>query len=362
MSQKQLRDERSVFVDPAKHNSGATFFHACNCGKSQRVREDPFDIQDANVKFYSKFVCCLGVGRFALDIKRSTFGDEQHLVLHDGEIPVDDCAILFLGPSSIYKNNIGLDKIDGFMASTNFLIPWSITTIDEVKLRRQQQQQIFAVDTEKFAATPSKPKNAETTIQSNQDAVEWPALGQAPVIAKPVAPPAAPIVSLEAFPALGTNPTPASTNSNSSLTATTSNSNYQKQLFDTFKRRRYHRSRERIQGLIRGYIGAEYECPNGHRFFSCGEGRVCKLGHSGHPKEHGNYFVHQDLPIYIVCPCSYSNGTSSGNTNSASNSQLEVTAQLLRLYVVTPEDSITISIEPRVQVFFISHSELFLLY
>lgn len=58
------------------------------------------------------------------------------------------------------------------------------------------------------------------------------------------------------------------------------------------KREGKRRDRDhRLEGLIRGYFGAEYECPQGHRFLSCGEGKVCKLGHKGHPKvrQHFNF-------------------------------------------------------------------------
>ncbi|KAL7334063.1 hypothetical protein PS15p_202883 [Mucor circinelloides] len=373
ISPKQLRDERAVIVDPAKHNSGYNFFHACDCGKTQRVREDPFDIQDANIKFYNKFSCCLGVGRAALDIKQSRFGEKQDLVLNYDEIPAHDAALLYLGSSNMYKNNVGLDKVEGFMNNTNFLIPWSITTMNELKLR--QQEAANTVANTAINDPPSKAIN-DTFLRpnvSNQPATretEWPVLGRAISMQKTnthvVA--AAPVVaSLEAFPALGSNPTPSTGTTSSSSpapsntsvsTATTPQTPPTRQLFDT-RRKKHHRSRDRIQGLIRGYVGAEYECPHGHRFLSCGEGRICKLGHAGHPKEHGNYFVHQDLPIYVVCPCSYANNASgtgnASNSNvnkSATNANLnmEITAQLQRLYVVTPEEAITISIEPKIKI------------
>ncbi|KAI8051069.1 uncharacterized protein B0P05DRAFT_480258 [Gilbertella persicaria] len=296
---QKSRDERA-FLDTTRHNSGFQFFHACNCGKSQRIREDPFDLQEANITFYQKFTCCLTHGRAALDIRQSTFGESQQLVLKADSIPEDDAVLLCLGPSSAYKNNIGLDKVEGFMTSTNFLIPWSMTTVHEVKLRQQQQEQ----------------QQTMTKTAALHDSTEWPVLGKIPTPPKS-SPQTSAVASLEAFPALGTNPT---------------HSTPTKQLFDT-RRKRHNRARDRIQGLVRGYLGAEYECPQGHRFLSCGEGRVCKLGHVGHPKEHGNYFVHQDLPIHVVCPC---------NTN--------VTAQLLRLYVVTPDDAVTISMEPKIKI------------
>ncbi|KAI7892705.1 uncharacterized protein EV154DRAFT_537337 [Mucor mucedo] len=356
--QKTSRDDRSIAVDNTKHNSGFNFFHACDCGRTQKIRDDPFDIEEANIKFYNKFNCCLGTDRAALDIQKSTFGGSQHLVLRYDEIPPNDSALIYLGPSSIYKNNVGLDKVEGFMNNTNFLIPWSITTVTELKLR-QQEVINNAVSIDNSASMNTKASNEgaikNTFLRSssvnrvNHDTSEWPVLGKNTTVSKPNGnnTPTVVVASLEAFPALGSTPQlptvsiPSTKVSNVVTTPTTNNVN-NRQLFDT-RRRRNHRVRDRIQGLIRGYVGAEYECPHGHRFLSCGEGRVCKLGHVGHPKEHGNYFVHQDLPIFVVCPCTYANNTSSTNS-------VEVTAQLQRLYIVTPEEALTISIEPKIKI------------
>lgn len=303
----------------------------------------------------------MGTDRAALDIKESTYGESQNLVLNCDEIPPYDSALLYLGPASIYKNNVGLDKVEGFMNSANFLIPWSITTVNELKVRQQEAMAATASATINdgpiLDAKPSNDTSAKNTFLRSTSAVskvkddttEWPMLGQNTTVTKSTVNTApAPIVaSLEAFPALGSNPVPAATttstalNQSSALSSPTTNSS-SKQLFDT-RRRRHHRMRDRLQGLIRGYVGAEYECPHGHRFLSCGEGRVCKLGHVGHPKEHGNYFVHQDLPIFVVCPCTYANNPTNANP-------LEVTAQLQRLYITTPDEALTISIEPKVKV------------
>ncbi|ORE21948.1 hypothetical protein BCV71DRAFT_273060 [Rhizopus microsporus] len=339
-SQSQKRDDRAIMTDSGKHSSGVTFFHACNCGRTQKLRDDPFDIMDANVKFYQRFTCCLGKDRAALDIKASVFGDNQHLELRYDDVPADDSALLLLGPASVYKNNVGLDNVEGFLNNTNYLIPWSITTVNDLKLYQQEQVE-------------KKAKEAITTVlQPVPNQEEWPVLGKAPAAASKTTKviPAPTAASLEAFPALGTNPPPVSTPAITPEIPV-------KQLFEakensnsrgSSRRRRYNRMRDRLQGLIRGYIGAEYECAQGHRFLSCGEGRVCKIGHAGHPKEHGNYFVHQDLNVFILCPCCY---TPSGNgSNAAISSSSEVTAQLMRLYVVTPDEDITISIEPKIKI------------
>ena len=99
------------------------------------------------------------------------------------------------------------------------------------------------------------------------------------------------VASLDAFPALG-----------STRTTTTELPSHPRDIKTTDdppkkekRRQGKRRDREhRLDGLIRGYIGAEYECPLGHRFLSCGDGRICKIGHKGHPKvydisQHDNF-------------------------------------------------------------------------
>ena len=98
------------------------------------------------------------------------------------------------------------------------------------------------------------------------------------------------VANLDAFPALGSSrttiePNPAAVQQEikgeeTSLPPASHSAKKEKRRRDGKRRDREHR----LEGLIRGYVGAEYECPLGHRFLSCGDGRICKLGHKGHPK------------------------------------------------------------------------------
>ena len=42
------------------HESGVTFVSACNCGRRQGNRDDPFSIMEANFKFFAQMEedCC----------------------------------------------------------------------------------------------------------------------------------------------------------------------------------------------------------------------------------------------------------------------------------------------------------------
>ncbi|KAI8138474.1 hypothetical protein BJV82DRAFT_523368 [Fennellomyces sp. T-0311] len=318
-------------VDGTKHSSGCSFFHACDCGKTQKLREDPFNVEEANIGFYERFTCCLDNGHAAVDLKKSTFGDEQALVKNVRHIPHFDAALLCLGPASVYRNSIGLDKYEGFMNNTNYLLPWIMAKTAELTAKEEARNK------------KNMAKDAEEPNKQTFNVSEWPLPGKgadAPAESKSKA--AVPAVaSLDAFPALG-----------STRTATTEPANLPREVKVTDdppkkekRRQSKRRDREhRLDGLIRGYIGAEYECPLGHRFLSCGDGRICKIGHKGHPKEHANYFVHQDLPLYVLCPCNYA------NANPKTATPGDVTAQLQRCYAVTPDSSVTISFKPTVKI------------
>ncbi|KAI9257912.1 hypothetical protein BY458DRAFT_518492 [Sporodiniella umbellata] len=319
-SYSQKKDDRSNLVDSAKHSSGLTLFHACTCGRTQKLRDDPFDILEANFTFYDQFTCCRGKDMSFLDIKQSKLGIYQRLVLKcDGPSSTDDAALLLLGPHFFYKNSHGLDKTEGFLNNTNYLIPWSITTVNEIKLHQQEQ------------LTKDARNRAYISHQE-----EWPVLGDE----KPAT--VAASVSLVGFPALGSTPAAAST------PAVITRQLFQHKEVNVKKHQRHNKARDRVRGLVRGYVGAEYECAQGHRFLSCGDGRVCKLGHASHPKEHGNHFIHQDLSIFMTCPFCYSNPTT--HTTPVHTHPNEITAQLMRLYFVTPDEDVTVTLEPRIKI------------
>ncbi|XP_013398523.1 protein SMG8 [Lingula anatina] len=82
------------------------------------------------------------------------------------------------------------------------------------------------------------------------------------------------------------------------------------------------------------YLGLEYECPRGHRFFCSGPEKIIKVPGSGPPKDNANKLLSNDMPLYFPCHCRSSKG---------------LMAQLMRIYIATPEGPTNISINPRIQ-------------
>ncbi|XP_055641319.1 nonsense-mediated mRNA decay factor SMG8 [Toxorhynchites rutilus septentrionalis] len=80
------------------------------------------------------------------------------------------------------------------------------------------------------------------------------------------------------------------------------------------------------------FIGTEYECLRGHRFIMSGPDTVLRGG-AGIVRDSGSKVVFNDMPIYFPCPCRNSN-----------------VAQLMRIHIVTPKAPVNVIIEPKVKI------------
>ncbi|CAG8442168.1 1318_t:CDS:10 [Diversispora eburnea] len=315
--------------------------HACNCGKSRSEREDPFDLNDANVDFFQFLNCCDAEGNQCLVppfFKHKTKNTSMW-------------SLIRLGSGSLYRSNSGLDKWEGFITNTNFLLPLDISLVTNIKkVQDEMTKNEWTID---LASGDKKKTRAKSFKQKGKSGEE----------------PKSDISILLGNDIIQQWLTPSSFSLNDSLqmirevqqipiqidesTVTSDNKSYRSG--DINKERRNRRGiknslkkeREKIADnatpilkdsnelqKLKGYLGVEYECPIGHRFMSCGKGQVCKLGHAGHIKETANNLLEQDLPIYIHCPCS----------NSTNNPP--TLAQLQRIIIVTPDSPILITLNP----------------
>ncbi|XP_054280613.1 nonsense-mediated mRNA decay factor SMG8 [Macrosteles quadrilineatus] len=85
---------------------------------------------------------------------------------------------------------------------------------------------------------------------------------------------------------------------------------------------------------VKIFVGVEYECPRGHRFMCSAPDKVLKTSGSGLVKDNGNKVTSSDMPLYFPCPC---------------RSSKPLTAQLMRVHVVTPKAPVHVTLNPRVQ-------------
>ncbi|XP_022244438.1 protein SMG8-like isoform X2 [Limulus polyphemus] len=88
------------------------------------------------------------------------------------------------------------------------------------------------------------------------------------------------------------------------------------------------------QFTVKIFIGVEYECPRGHRFMCSAPDKVLRATSSGLVKDNANKITGNDMPLYFPCPC------------RGSKHQV---AQLIRIHVVTPKAPVHVTLNPRVQ-------------
>ncbi|XP_069701408.1 nonsense-mediated mRNA decay factor SMG8 isoform X3 [Periplaneta americana] len=86
--------------------------------------------------------------------------------------------------------------------------------------------------------------------------------------------------------------------------------------------------------VVKIFVGVEYECPRGHRFMCSAPDKVLKTTGSGLVKDNGNKVTGSDMPLYFPCPC---------------RNVKPLVAQLMRIHVVTPKAPIHVTLNPRVQ-------------
>lgn len=97
------------------HSSGFFFLHACACGRSRRLREDPFDFDSANVNF-NCFANCEDILSTVVLPKGS----------NASPLSPTSWKLLRLGGARHYEPSKGLLQI-GFCPSENFLLKWTIS-------------------------------------------------------------------------------------------------------------------------------------------------------------------------------------------------------------------------------------------
>jgi protein SMG8 len=93
-------------------------------------------------------------------------------------------------------------------------------------------------------------------------------------------------------------------------------------------------TKDLVDVSLRLYIGLEYECPRGHRFFLCAPDRIFRVPPSGLYKETGHRVLNHDMPLYFPCTC---------------RSAKLLIGQLMRVHIAVPDGPVEAKIRPKVQ-------------
>uniref|UniRef100_A0ACD5ZDS1 Uncharacterized protein n=1 Tax=Avena sativa TaxID=4498 RepID=A0ACD5ZDS1_AVESA len=113
---KHQRHGKSSSSDAMEqHSSGYAFLHACACGRSRRLRDDPFDFETANVSFncFSNCEDLLPTLVLPRGVDTSSF-------------PVSFWRLVRLGGARYYKSSKGLLQA-GFCSKDKYLLRWTIS-------------------------------------------------------------------------------------------------------------------------------------------------------------------------------------------------------------------------------------------
>ncbi|XP_020680209.1 uncharacterized protein LOC110097908 [Dendrobium catenatum] len=98
-----------------QHSSGYVFLHACACGRSRRLRDDPFDFESANITF-NHFTNCENL---LPSLFISNFGI-------GGPLPPASWSLRRVGGARYYEPSKGLIQT-GFCSAHKFLMKWTIS-------------------------------------------------------------------------------------------------------------------------------------------------------------------------------------------------------------------------------------------
>eukprot|EP01122_Echinamoeba_exundans_P000134 TRINITY_DN10118_c0_g1_i1.p1 TRINITY_DN10118_c0_g1~~TRINITY_DN10118_c0_g1_i1.p1 ORF type:complete len:986 (+),score=151.58 TRINITY_DN10118_c0_g1_i1:38-2995(+) len=331
----------SVASDPPKtleHSSGYRSMSACNCGRTRRIREDPFDLEVANYSFFIADCCAqlpshlpqAPVSVDATDDAPSAQGPLSSSSNNHPPPKYHSWSVLTLASSTpapatpaksstsstapafipLYIQEKGFQQ-DGILAGFATFLPWDIS-ISKVKAAAR--------------VAPAKSVAAGTASVSPQGTPKTPSGVKLPSSPSPVKQPSSPSPQQRG---------PGRQQANPGGRAGRRGNMEAPQSQDLVE---YLDKALKEKDTRRAYVGIEYECPLGHRSFANADLVAAVMGLKAYVKsgkvDLDRLLSEQELPVFIPCPC---------GKNSL--------AQLQRIYFVTPEvsSSLRFSINPIVQ-------------
>ncbi|KAK7094164.1 nonsense-mediated mRNA decay factor SMG8-like [Littorina saxatilis] len=91
---------------------------------------------------------------------------------------------------------------------------------------------------------------------------------------------------------------------------------------------------EPSENTVRVFIGMEYECPRGHRFFCSAPDKIIKVLGNCSVKDTASRLVNMDMPLFTPCHCRSPKG---------------FLAQMMRVYIVTPDAPVRVLLQPQIR-------------
>ncbi|CAJ0605079.1 unnamed protein product [Cylicocyclus nassatus] len=328
------------------HSNDITYLSTCSCGRRQAVRRDPFTLKEANYDFYFEnkiFSCCAGLEKhvFAVLEDDDTDADKGGMnwegegagsnplfpvpaALRDRQNADDDSNRPEGDDEDATGSETGEDSVSNAEPE---VIESSSQSSQDDDVHYQDMKSYLDDESVSFVKSPhTKLDEAAIAFEAHLKklrAKQIPFLEGVPHSLSPKLPPLFPSWTLTC---IGPN----------------SYYTYSYGLRDqpNLKLGGEYLYPVSVQLEVKLFVGMEYECPRGHRFFVAENGEPLRLpknsnARSALNRESDDEFLHCDFPLRRQCTCK----------------KLPVqTAQLMRVHVVTPKAPITVTIQPSVEI------------
>eukprot|EP01135_Chromosphaera_perkinsii_P005431 Nk52_evm6s349 gene=Nk52_evmTU6s349 len=307
----QLEDDGLEFK---VHESSFRSLQGCNCGRTRKIREDPFHVKEANFLFFEDVSCCKDLPALQFPITSAEFVPETpgrmqldmpvkfdiHFRSKQDRPKFPSWSLLKVGDASVYNPSLGLEPHEGFVKGSNYLLPWefplqvenrksrrtSVTGGEKIQIKRSEGEMFWKgnsnLDTPPFACLDECMSLSYEYENSAGDCID--------VVA-------------------------------SRLAQGQKRANVKK-----------HYAAENCKTFV-CYVGYEYECPQGHRFLASSPDRITKVSQNSVVKDVAVKLIACDMPIFKACQCS---------------SNVQKYAQLMRIYIVTPPSPAAMMLDPSV--------------
>ncbi|GAB0091841.1 Protein SMG8 [Sergentomyia squamirostris] len=319
--------------DPTQHSSGVVYVSTCNCGRTQGRREDPYTVKQANFDFYQvlSLNCsgCIKAEKFIFPIFEPSGVDFRAAeVVHDTT------------HEELYSEDGSNDGTTS--QSPTDLSLKSLQSAGELERESSEDVQEFVVKVGEMSA--EKILRQHSTTEYLPGMIHTQSLkGLLPQF------PSWSLVCIG----------PSSIYSHGSGLPEHSQSGFLSGAnflipWDVHVRLEhsaswaasYEKSRPRKRNKmpstesgvvfqLKIFVGCEYECPRGHRFIMSAPDKILRGGAGSLMKDSGSKVVYNDMPLYFPCPC---------------RAGKSLTAQLMRIHVVTPKAPVNVNLDPRVRI------------
>ncbi|KAJ1374372.1 hypothetical protein KIN20_037052 [Parelaphostrongylus tenuis] len=380
-----------VSVDPSSwemHSNDITYLSTCSCGRRQAVRKDPFTLKEANYDFYfenSIFSCCANLEKhvFAVLEDDDTNAEKELWSPNEnwGEGEGGGSNPLFSVTSAMSREHRNSDEdvpaeIDDEEATGSDTGEDTVSNTEQEMLESSshssQDEDVRYRDMRSYLDDESVSfvKNPQTKLDEAAIAFaarlkklrdkQVPFLEGVPHSLSPALPPLFPSWTLTCIGpnnyythSYGLRDQPNLKLGGEYLYPVTVQLEVDPVMWDRdmqyvqavegLSSRALPRKTRRLPSEIEKvklFIGMEYECPRGHRFFVAENGEPLRIPKNSNARtamsrESDDEFLHCDFPLRRQCTCR----------------KLPVqAAQLMRIHVVTPKAPITVTIQPAVEL------------